>query len=134
VKRYWIFVARAAGLTTLLGLVGFLPTRNLAGSESVVALAAACATALVAAAAGALPPVLGLGSAAGGVFTALAAMMLRLGVVLTGGLLLVFATPLPRAPLLIWIGICHLVLMPLETRFVIRESARAAEAKLQETR
>ena len=132
-NRFGVFLAKVVGLTLLLALAGILPTRNLAGPAGVAALAAGCVTALVAAAAGALPAVLSR-RPSNAIVTALAAMGLRLGVVLGGGLLLVFGTPLPRAPLLVWICICYLALMPLETRFVIRESERATTAKLREKR
>jgi hypothetical protein len=133
VKRFWIFVATATAVTVVLGALGAGPTTRWAGPASLGALLAGCAVGLLASVLGVLPSVLLRRPPQEAALVALGAMGLRFGAAALLGLVLVLATPLPPRPLLLWIGISYLILLPLETRFVLRQSAENSSEKTAET-
>jgi hypothetical protein len=102
--------------------VGVLPTRRLAGTAGLEALAAGCAVALAGAALGAAPVLLAV--ARGGVARAHAvagrAMALRSGGTFAGALAIALGTGIARTPFLVWVGIAYGALLVVETRWTLR--------------
>ena len=118
--RYWGFVAILALSGVGLVALGAIPTRWLAGTGSWKAMVAGVALGVLAGALSCLPAALA-GSAPGNqVIVALGATGLRFAIIAAGGTFLALATSLPRVPLLSWIGISYLALLPLETRFILK--------------
>lgn len=102
--------------------VGFLPTRRLAGTAGLEALAAGCAVALAGAALGAAPVLLALARADGWRAHAVAAraMALRAGGTFVGALAIALGTGIARTPFLVWVGIAYGALLVVETRWTLR--------------
>lgn len=122
-RIYLGFLASAAAILLALLLVGFEPTRRLAGQLAVPAMTIGCLISLLAALVGTLPVFLARGrKAADTVPALLASMVARL---LTALMLLVIAGTNPKlAPLMntlvVWLLISHAALLVAEIRFARR--------------
>lgn len=122
-RIYLGFLASAAAILLALLLVGFEPTRRLAGQFAVPAMTIGCLISLLAALVGTLPVFLARGrKAADTVPALLASMVARL---LTALMLLVIAGTNPKlAPLMntlvVWLLISHAALLVAEIRFARR--------------
>jgi len=121
IRRFRSFLLLSVGTGLALVLVGFLPTRRLAGEAGLAAMGVGCGVSLLASWLGALPIVMAsrgdakaLGSAVIG------AMAIRFFVVLLGTLVLVLGTELARAPFLLWVGISYVVLLVVDTLFAVQ--------------
>ncbi len=120
--QYGRFLGLGAAMVLVLGLVGWLPTRNLAGAEAVPAMAAGCVIGLIAAAmAGVLLVVMGGATPEARMQRAFAAMVARLAVVLVLGLGAALSGLFARMPLMFWIATTYVVLLPLEVRLAVAE-------------
>lgn len=115
-RRYLVFLAALAGLTSLLVAVGYLPTRSVAGEAGAAAMLLACGIALFGSAVGAVPIALAR-DAQEGLKRFTASMVLRLLVVavLAGVAFWVLAPE--RRPFLLWLAISYLVLLVADTGF-----------------
>jgi hypothetical protein len=115
------YLAWAGAATAALLLVGYGPTRNLAGPGAVWAMLAGCGIALVAGIAGAVPVVFGeRPQGSEGPARALAAMALRLVVVVVLTLSAALSGWFELKPLLIWVAIAYLAQLAVETRFALK--------------
>ena len=119
-RRYARFLSLAVAIVLVLGVVGFLPTRRLAGKPALASMAAGCAISLVAAA------------LAGGLLIALAgdtpearmrraglAMFCRLTVAAVLGLAAALSGEVARMPMLLWLAVSYVALLPLEVKLAI---------------
>jgi hypothetical protein len=118
---YLRFVAGALGTILAVALVGFLPTRALAGTAGLIAMSAACTVTLVASAVAAVP--LARMATRGdprlqpaGILLALGA---RFGLVLAAVVPVLLMKWFARDPFLLWIALSYLAVLVVETRFTI---------------
>ena len=118
--RYARFLGLA--VATVLGLcaVGLLPTRRLAGAGGVPAMVAGCVISLVSAAlAGLLLITVAGETPQARLQRSFLAMVARLAAVVVLGTAAVFSAEFARVPLLFWIGVAYVALLPLEVRLAI---------------
>lgn len=118
--RSWLLTTLAA--VAVVGALGVLPTRRLAGEAGFVALAAGVAVAWIAAALGALPVLAAV--ARGGSDRPVAvigqATALRAGATIAGALTVVLGSELPRTAFVIWLAVAYGALLVVETRWTTR--------------
>jgi hypothetical protein len=101
----------------VLFVLGFVPTRRLAGESAIAGMAAGCVIGLTSAAlAGLLLVVVGAETPAARMQRAFLAMMVRLSVVVVMGLAAVLSGLFARMPLLFWLATTYVALLPLEVR------------------
>lgn len=119
-KRYATFVGLAAAIVFGLCVVGWLPTRRLAGADGVPAMVAGCAISFVSGAlAGCLLIVVAAETPEARLQRSFLAMVVRLAVVVVLGAAAVLSGEFARVPLLFWIGTAYVALLPLEVRLAI---------------
>ena len=119
-SRYARFLGLAVAIVAGLCVVGWLPTRRLAGAEAATAVAAGCGIGLLSAAlAGWLLTAVAADTPEARMQRSFLAMIVRLAVVVVLGAAAVFSGEFSRAPLLFWIGAAYLALLPLEVRLAI---------------
>jgi hypothetical protein len=119
-RRYASFLGLALALAVALCVVGFLPTRHLAGDDGVAAMVAGCAIGLMSAAlAGWLLVAVAVDTPEARMRRGFLAMTVRLAVVIALGAAAVFSGQVPRQTLLFWIATAYVVLLPLEVRLAI---------------
>ena len=119
-RRFARFLGFAVAIVIGLCLVGLLPTRRLAGPKAVAAMVAGCTISLVSAAlAGWLLTVVGADTPEARMQRSFLAMMVRLAVVIVLGIAAVFSAEFARAPLLFWLAVAYVALLPLEVRLAI---------------
>ena len=118
--RYAGFLGLSGAVTIALCAVGYVPTRNLAGEDGVAAMFAGCAAGLISAAlAGALLSTMSAPTPEGRMQRGFLAMIVRLAAVIGLGAAAVFSGAFSRQPLLFWIGVTYVALLPLEVRLAI---------------
>lgn len=118
--RYARFLGLALAIVAALCAIGWLPTRRLAGTPGVVAMAAGCGISLLSAAlAGALLIAVAVDTPEARMQRGFLAMVVRLAVVVVLGLAAALSGELARQPLLFWIGTAYVALLPLEVRLAI---------------
>jgi hypothetical protein len=119
-SRYARFLGLAAAIVAGLCVIGWLPTRRLAGEQAVAAMVAGCAIGLLSAAlAGWLLTAVAAETPEARMQRSFLAMIVRLAVVIAFGIAAVFSGEFARAPLLFWIGTAYVALLPLEVRLAI---------------
>ena len=119
-KRYARFLGAALAVVVLLGAIGVVPTRRLAGPDAVAAMIAGCAIGLVSAAlAGLLLIALAAPTPDAKMRRSFLAMVVRLAVVVVLGAAAALSGMFARSPLLFWIGTAYVALLPLEVRLAI---------------
>jgi hypothetical protein len=110
----------AVGVAAAIAVLGFLPTRRLAGDAGVPAMLAGCGIGLIsAAAAGVLLVVLGADTPEARMKRSFLAMTARLFVAVACAAAAVLSGLFSTQPLLLWIGIAYVALLPLEVRLAI---------------
>ncbi|MCB1033246.1 MAG: hypothetical protein KDD47_05370 [Acidobacteria bacterium] len=112
--------------------MGTVPTQRLTGEGGWAAMVAGVTLGVLAGALSCLPAAMaqagiGSGGAGNAVVSALGAMALRFAVIAFGGAALALLTALPKVPLLAWIGISYLALLPVETRFLLKTAGARSE-------
>jgi hypothetical protein len=118
--RYARFLGLAVAIVFGLCVVGWLPTRRLAGAGGVPAMVAGCVISLVSAAlAGGLLIVVSGETPEARMQRGFLAMVVRLAVVVVLGMAAALSGELARQPLLFWIGAAYVVLLPLEVKLAI---------------
>jgi hypothetical protein len=118
--RYLRFIGLAIVIVVALVAVGALPTRRLAGEGALPAMLVGCGISLAAAAlAGALLVTVNASTPKAQMQRAFQAMIARLVVVAVLGVLAVFSGVLARTPLLFWVAMSYVALLPLEVRLAI---------------
>lgn len=119
-----LFVGVLSAVVAALVAIGYWPTVRIAGPAAVPAMLAGCAVSWFAGLAGALP-VLFAGALGGQpgqprTMAALLATVVRMMVAALAGLVLALLGAFPKAPLLLWLGISYVALLPVESWFVLR--------------
>jgi hypothetical protein len=118
--RYWRFLALAVAIVVGLCVVGWLPTRRLAGAVGVPAMVAGCVISLLSAAlAGGLLIVVSGETPEARMQRGFLAMVVRLAVVVVLGVAAALSGELARQPLLFWIGTAYVALLPLVVKLAI---------------
>ena len=129
-KIFGQFLGLALIVAVLLVALGYVPTRRWAGDEALLAMLAGCAVGVVASLFGTIPVFLAKSKPHVEAWTAaLAAMGVRLGIVIVSGLALTLAGTLPAKPFLIWLVIAHAGLLVPDTMLSIKILARQALAE-----
>jgi hypothetical protein len=119
-KRYARFLSLAVAIVFGLCAVGWLPTRRLAGPQAVLAMVVGCVISLMSAAlAGWLLIVVSGETPEARMQRGFLAMVVRLAVVVVLGAAAALGGELARQPLLLWIGIAYVALLPLEVKLAI---------------
>ncbi len=123
-RRYLKFGVLAACVTGLLVLMGWVPTRRLAGPEGPAAMLAGCGISLAASMVGGLLVARDKGEAP--VVQVMAAMGVRLLMAVVLTLVLALVGGLQTVPLLLWVASSYLALLVVDTRFAV-ETVRMRE-------
>jgi hypothetical protein len=119
-SRYARFLGLAVGIVLVLCAAGLLPTRRLAGPDGVPAMVAGCAIGLISAAlAGLLLVVVAADTPEARMKRSFLAMVARLAVVVAFGTAATLSGVLATQPLLFWMAIAYMALLPLEVRLAI---------------
>ena len=117
--RYIRFLGWAVLVIAVLAGIGFVPTRRVAGDEAPLAMLVGCLISWVSAAAAGWPLVTRTErTPTAQMQTAFLAMTVRLAVVIALGMAAVF-TGFDRAPLLFWLAVSYMALLPLEVKLAI---------------
>jgi hypothetical protein len=118
---YLRFLAWVVAVSAVVALLGYLPTRRLAGDGALPALLAGCAVGIVASALGGVPIALAKGKPAAARMPAvMAAMLLRLVVAMALGVAAALSGQFARGPLLLWITISYVALLVVDTRYALQ--------------
>lgn len=118
--RYVRFLGLAVAVVIGLCAIGWIPTQRLAGSAAIAAMVAGNVISLLAAAlAGGLLIAVGAATAEARMQRGFLAMVVRLTVVVVLGAAAVLSGEFARAPLLLWIALAYVALLPLEVRLAI---------------
>jgi len=120
--EYVRFVLWAVGIAVALALLGYAPTRRLAGEGAIPAMFAGCAIGVLASAVGALPVMLAKrsGTRPAPLQGMLVSMLLRLATVLVLGLSAGLSGWFATRPLLLWIALGYVALLALDARYLVR--------------
>ena len=119
-RQYGRFVARSLAIVVVLILVGFVPTRRLAGDAALTAMVAGCAISLASAVlAGWLLVAVSAPTPTARLQRSSFAMAVRLVVVVVLGLAAVLSGEFARRPLLLWVAFTYLALLPLEVMLAV---------------
>ncbi len=115
-----MFAGLSVALTLLVGAIGWVPTRRLAGEEGPAAMMTGCAIGLVSAMlAGALLVAVDARTPEARMRRAMFAMFARLGVVILLGAAAALSGEFARTPLLFWMAVSYMALLPLEVRLAL---------------
>lgn len=120
VSRYGRFFGLSVAIAVALCAVGIVPTRRLAGDPGVPAMFAGCAIGLLSAALAGLLLVATAGDTPEAKMKrSFLAMVARLAVVVVLGAAAALSGMLATQPLLLWIVVAYMALLPLEVRLAI---------------
>jgi len=113
----------------LLGaLLGYLPTRRWCGPGTVTIIALGCGASWISSCAGAVPLAMsGAGKRGNAAIAMMAATAVRFAVVLLLTVGLVFGTSIDRTPLVVWVAVSYLWVLPFETAAAVRLVKRFAK-------
>ena len=118
--RYARFLLSAVVVVVIAVAIGVLPTRRLGGEAAIPAMAAGCLVSFVSAAlAGWLLVMFDAATPTARMQRAFLAMAVRLAVVIVLGLAAALSGEVARSPLLLWLAITYLALLPLEVKLAI---------------
>lgn len=118
--RYARFLVSAVAVVVIAVAIGVLPTRRLGGEAAIPAMAAGCLISFVSAAlAGWLLVMFDAATPTARMQRAFLAMAVRLAVVIVLGLAAALSGEVARSPLLLWLAITYLALLPLEVKLAI---------------
>ena len=118
--KYLRFLGMAVAVIAALCVVGVVPTRRLAGDGGVPGMLAGCAIGLISAAfAGLLIVTVSGDSPEAKLKRSFMAMVARLAAVVVFGAAAVLSGMFAISPLLLWIAIAYMALLPLEVRLAL---------------
>jgi hypothetical protein len=118
--RYARFLVSAVAVVVIAVAIGVLPTRRLGGEAAIPAMAAGCLISFVSAAlAGWLLVMFDAATPTARMQRAFLAMAVRLAVVIVLGLAAALSGEVARSPLLLWLAITYLALLPLVVKLAI---------------
>src|SRR5262245_16023404 len=116
-SRYAWFVGIAVAIVAVLVGIGFVPTRRLAGDSGIPSMLAGCAIGLISAAcAGVMLVAVAADTPEARMKRSFLAMVIRLGIIVALAAAAVSSGLFSTAPLLLWMGIAYMALLPLEVR------------------
>ncbi len=119
-SSYPRFLGMAVAVIAALCVIGIVPTRRLAGDEGVPGMLAGCAIGLISAAfAGFLIVTVAGDSPEAKLKRSFVAMMARLAAVVVLGAAAVLSGMFAISPLLLWMAIAYMALLPLEVRLAL---------------
>ena len=119
-SRYGWFLAAAVAIVGALAGIGFVPTRRLAGDVGIPSMLAGCAIGLISAAcAGVLLVTMAAETPEARMKRSFLAMVVRLAIIVALAVAAVLSGAFSTAPLLLWMGIAYMALLPLEVRLAI---------------
>ena len=119
-NRYLRFLGMAVAVIAALCVVGIVPTRRLAGDEGVPGMFAGCAIGLISAAFSGLLLVTVAGdSPEAKLKRSFMALVARFAVVVLLGAAAVLSGVFAISPLLLWIAITYVALLPLEVKIAL---------------
>jgi hypothetical protein len=119
-NSYARFLGMAVAVIAALCVVGIVPTRRLAGDQGVPGMLAGCAIGLISAAfAGGLIVTVAGDSPEAKLKRSFVAMMARLAAVVVLGAAAVLSGMFAISPLLLWMAIAYVALLPLEVRLAL---------------
>lgn len=119
-RSYLLFVLLMVAVVAGLLLIGWVPTRNLGGSEAVTGMLLGCGLSLLAAAVGGLPQVaFGPRAPRDQGIAALLSLAIRMGLTLMGALAAVLTGLVAPKAFLLWVGISYLSLLIVDVLFVL---------------
>ena len=117
---YTRFLGMAVAVIAALCVVGIVPTRRLAGDEGLQGMFAGCAIGFISAASAGLMLVTVTGdSPEAKLKRSFLAMVARLAAVVVLGVAAVLTGMFAISPLLLWIAITYMALLPLEVRLAL---------------
>lgn len=114
------FLAELVLVSAALGLVGFLPTRRIAGGEGVRAMMLAIGVTALASAVGALPVFFARRAGRPTAQPVFSSMLVRLALVAVLAVLVGISRTGPLKPFLVWLVIGYLVLLLVDTLYAKR--------------
>jgi hypothetical protein len=118
--RFAWFLGMAAALSLVMCAIGWVPTSRLAGPDGILAMVLGCGIGLAAAvAAVAFLATMAAETPEARMQRAFLAMFVRLVAAVLLGTAAVLSGEVARQPLLVWIAVAHVVLLPLEVRLAI---------------
>ncbi len=126
-RRFLGFLCLLILVTLSLALIGWPPTRRLAGEGALSAMLAGVGVSLIASVAGGLPILvaeLRRGSAA--IRDPLASLAVRLLLALAGAIYVLLLGTVAKTPFLIWVGISYLLLLPVDVRYIVHSRPESA--------
>ena len=119
-SRYARFLGLAVAVVMALCAAGIVPTRRFAGDDGVPGMFAGCAIGLLSAAlAGLLLVAVAADTPEARLKRSFLAMVARLAVVVALGAAAALSGVFTTSPLLLWIGIAYVALLPLEVRLAL---------------
>ena len=119
-SRYARFLGLSVAIVLVMCAAGFLPTRRFAGTAGVPAMFAGCAIGLMSAAlAGLFLVTVSAETPDAQMKRSFLAMVVRLAVVVVFGAAATLSGLLATQPLLLWVAIAYMALLPLEVRLAI---------------
>ena len=119
--EYLRFVGFALGIAAVAALLGYAPTRRLAGEGALPAMIAGCLVGVIASALGALPVLIARRSAAPvSPVNGLLSMGIRAAALVVLGVSLGLSGGFEARPLLVWIAIGYGALLPLDVWYAVR--------------
>ncbi len=129
-RRFLGFVCLLLVVTFLLALLGWPPTRKLAGSPGVTSMLAAIALSCVASLAGGLPILrIELRGERPRIAETMGSLVIRLFLVLAGIAYVLLVGGVERAPFLLWVGISYVLLLPVDIRYLIGGGSRVEDER-----
>jgi hypothetical protein len=121
IRRYARFLGMAVAIVIGLCAVGWLPTERLAGPHAPAAMVAGCTISLLSAGfAGYLLIAVHADTAQVRMRRGFQAMMVRLVVALVLGIAAALSGEFATSPLLFWLAMAYIALLPLEVRLAIQ--------------
>ena len=122
--RYLRFLGWILGATAVLMLMGYLPTRHLAGGEAIIAMVAGCTIGAVSSGLSSLPLLLVKANTLPSTTAAYALVAMGLRFALAMGLafaaVTVFSDTLAVEPLLLWVAISYVMLLVFDVLFAMQ--------------
>jgi len=119
-SRYATFVGLSVAVALAMVALGYVPTRRLAGDIGIRSMLAGCGIGLVSAAcAGVLLVMVAGDTPEARMKRSFMAMVARLAVAVAFAAAAVMSGLFSTQPLLLWIGIAYMALLPLEVRLAI---------------
>jgi hypothetical protein len=114
------FLGAECLIVVALCAIGWIPTQRLAGSQALPAMIAGCGISLVSAVLAAYLTTLVDGSTPEGrMRRGMFAMFARLGIVIALSVAAVLSGEFAQRPLLLWMAIAYMAVLPLEVRLAI---------------